>query len=375
MRAALLVLAACAAAPPAPTPVAPAPVAPASAHNAASPRTAVPPPNVKGRVLLDGAPIEYFGVAYTQDFSSPSMAPPFEIRAADGRFGISIPPGTWDLIIVAPGAARHVLPGIDVRGVVDLGTIALDHGHTVTGYVLDADGAPVPNAWVELRNRSSVERNATPLQILANGNLSARTGKDGHYVLRGQKRGALEMGHAQLLAITTDGRASLPLTAPDADTSINLEVLPTATLIVSVTGGHPLGVTASVGSSRLIAREEADGQYHFDHLPQGTYQLGAVGSGVASQSITVHAGAVEAATLTLSGLPPVAVEVTSKTECKAIQLRDLANVEVEIAPCNARVASFPKLYSGVYLACPDKRRCSPINVTAQPAQQQIELRE
>jgi protocatechuate 3,4-dioxygenase beta subunit len=73
---------------------------------------------------------------------------------ADGRFltPTHAPKRSFDLIVEAPGYTRRVIPvAASSEETTDLGDIAFSKGGVVEGIVVDAQGQPVPDIWLEVR--------------------------------------------------------------------------------------------------------------------------------------------------------------------------------------------------------------------------------
>lgn len=335
-------------------------------------RSPAPAGNVHGTVMLDGTPVTYFGVAYTNNFAFAGSPPALSaIRSDDGSFAAAIPDGHWDLIIAAPGAARRVIPGVDVAGSLDLGTVALGHGHTITGTVRDETGAPVANARVDFIAQPTFEYHDA-LSSLALGNVSTIADASGQYTLRGASRVLLGLGTMTIEAHAND-RASLRSPVADADARIDLSVAPVGHLVVNLSGAGALAVTARAHHAFVMA-PVVEGKARLE-LPADTYEIEAFRSHVstASTNATVRAGATENVTLTVPRLPPVAVELTWPSPCTEIHLRYIVGEEVARARCADRVAAFPTVEPGDYLACEDRWSCRAISVDTSPAQQKLDV--
>jgi hypothetical protein len=331
-----------------------------------------PTRNVHGRVMLDGNPVTYVGVAYTKNLAFTDGPPTLTaIRSDDGTFAAAIPDGHWDLIIAAPGAARRVIPGVDIAGALDLGTVSLAHGHTLTGTVRDETGAPVANARVDFIANSTYWK-SDALGSLVVGNISTITDASGQYTIRGASR--VLSGHEAIsIEAHTDDRASLPILIVDADANIDLSVAPIGLLVVSVTAPGTFYVTARAHGAFDMA-PVVQGKARLQ-LPAGTYEIEATRSraSTASMNATVRAGATETITLAVPRLPPVAVELIWQTPCREMYLRYIVGEDVAHARCTDRVAAFPAVEHGDYLACVDRRSCRRVSVDASPAQQKIDL--
>ncbi len=109
---------------------------------------------IRGRVVLDGKPVPYFGFALSEDAGdvrySSSLTP---VRDADGRFHqTALRAGTRMLVLVGPSFQRLAIPGVSLAPGqdLDLGDIAVTRGRSVHGHVVTASGAPVGNAMVSI---------------------------------------------------------------------------------------------------------------------------------------------------------------------------------------------------------------------------------
>src|SRR6201999_3342350 len=72
---------------------------------------------ISGRVVLDGAPVTYFGVGATIEKDAETGADSDPVREADGAFTVQhLAPGTYSLVVVGPTFERKIVAGIVVRG-------------------------------------------------------------------------------------------------------------------------------------------------------------------------------------------------------------------------------------------------------------------
>jgi protocatechuate 3,4-dioxygenase beta subunit len=120
--------------------------------------------NLSGQVVgPEGEPIAGASVAWAREVgesyttglisSSGSMggSRPLGTTDADGRFRVSgPPPGQVELFVTAEGYASRRIEGLQLPEDRDLENvkITLQHGILLEVQVLDAEGAPVPDAWV-----------------------------------------------------------------------------------------------------------------------------------------------------------------------------------------------------------------------------------
>jgi hypothetical protein len=149
-------------------------------------RLVVPDPAaITGRVILDGAPVPYFGVSVSEDPGS-AFGRPTPVRAPDGRFRQpDAPPGTQAVIVIGPGFLRRVVEGVQVvaGATTDLGDIVVARGGRLHGRVVDARGA-VAGATVRIAS-SGFSAKETRLRAILRGEQSATTDAAGSYELVG----------------------------------------------------------------------------------------------------------------------------------------------------------------------------------------------
>lgn len=109
---------------------------------------------ITGRVVRNGRPVEFFGVA-----ADPALTPEPHY-APDGRFTLEVQTATeWPeqryLVFVGPGFERRVLDGGVFAGsaqTTDLGDVEVSEGKTLRGRVVGPTGAPIAGATVAVTN-------------------------------------------------------------------------------------------------------------------------------------------------------------------------------------------------------------------------------
>lgn len=135
---------------------------------------------VRGRVVLDGKGVEFFGVAA-------GTATPVAQHGGDGRFELrDVTPGTTTIAIVGPTFQRLVIHDVVVtrdRGT-NLGDIQVVRGRTARGRVVDASGAPVAGAAVVVQRDGAFATVATLETENADAH-SATTGPSGEFEIAG----------------------------------------------------------------------------------------------------------------------------------------------------------------------------------------------
>ena len=132
------------------------------------------------------------GVAGGQEGRGSSVWEPFTHSGEDGRFTLEVPirayAGKLELefsaIVNKAGFAATDTPFAKCSadyGPIDLGTIKLSVGYAVPVRVVDTDGAPLAGAEIEPANAYSLRRQA------------ARSGADGHAVIRDLPEGIVRV--------------------------------------------------------------------------------------------------------------------------------------------------------------------------------------
>jgi hypothetical protein len=339
--------------------------------------------SIAGRVLLDGQPVNYYGVTATRNFAfSAVWGPAKAIHAADGRFRVPVSEaGTWDLVIAGPRFARRVLTSNAVEDghTLDVGDVVVNRGHTIRGVVRDA-GGPVAGADVSFVTTPSID--GGELDELARGNLSAASDGSGAYEIEGVVKLPLETFHPQIMAATRDHRVSWPVAAPDADATIDLAVAPAGTVEITVTGSVQTAVfVRPAGNSRIsLPARRSGGVFRLD-VPAGDYEVVAFQTGAQPpaprQQVSVITGAVALVTFAITSRPPVAIEVrVAGASCDEVELEAPGDLPVATAKCSDGVAHFAQVEPGLYKACGTSsgvRTCMGFRVSDSP-NQKFEIR-
>jgi len=271
-------------------------------------------PEIRGRVVLDGHAVTYFGVTLTKDatfFLGFDRAVP--IKAQDGRFRIPLPGGVVkDLVIAGPGFKRRIIRSAEIKGP-DLGDIIVVRDQRIEGTVRDLQGAPVANARVTFSPSPGLAAHGEDdeLHQLRDGIISVVTDAQGHYVIEGaapavawSRSPSRIPGPMQIRAQTSDRRAwmsdhrsSLPIRVRDADAVIDMTIKPTGTIEVSGTRSAVARPAGAEPDMIIYPR----GGTRFDDLPVGDYDVMDQShylSEDGKQRISVKANAVTSVTLT-----------------------------------------------------------------------------
>jgi hypothetical protein len=339
--------------------------------------------NLRGRVVRDGKPVSYFGVAVSRNFAMPCCDHPLAVADQDGRFTIAdLEPGTWDIMIVGPGFGRRLIAGRELRAgeTVDLGEITVDRGHTMTGHVRDANGSPVARAKVTITSSARLT-DEDQLTAIVRGNFTTTTDDRGGFRFDGLNLWSLTGSPARLEAIVERRAASNQQLVPNADATIDLVVLPTGGIdgVVEVpTDGH---VYARPMSSRDLGPfvPVTDGKFRVDNLLPGTYQLELTSvDGVASlPSVRTTVVAQQRAQVTIAGpTNPITIHINPANPCKRVELRRRVRPRWEPAvarqTCKPTGADIIGVEPGDYEVCDDVD-CRPITVNPVPDRQTFTL--
>ena len=331
-----------------------------------------------GRVLLGGSPVPYFSVNTAEATRTWFLDEPVEVRAADGRFTRgALRAGTWRAEIIAPGAARQVLPDLHlVAGqTTDLGDIVLARREPIRGHVRDAAGAPVAGARVTLGGT----RDPTQTLVgLARGSLVATTDATGAFGLDlvddRARHGVIAASHPRL-------GASVPRLLRDDEMMVELTLAPTGDIDGLVEGyaGFQIGLGAFLADFPQGARAtfvDITGHFAFEHLPPGIYVVdhSTTFGGPRLEPVTVTVVAGQRATATLR-TPAITVTVVATVTGAACQMVELYRAPLEGSyaepACDGDVATFSHIPPGAYRLCDRGPDCAPVVVTATPATQRI----
>jgi protocatechuate 3,4-dioxygenase beta subunit len=236
------------------------------------------PATLTGRVLLDGVPLQSFGLLLTSHPEYPFAGVADPIRTNDGRFVLrDVEPGTWGLVVVGPRTGRKIIEKIVIEAgkAVDLGDIAMPHGLRITGHVRDA-GGPVAGATLAIGRSGLSSDSDPPQQKWVRGEFETTTDASGAYVFDGVAPWSGKRP-ARIVALHPD-HGSTSQTVPDHDATIDLVLQPAGGIDGTVEGlldrfGMVVVEHDGVDRSRSVVRVNASGGFHVDGLPPGNYVL------------------------------------------------------------------------------------------------------
>jgi protocatechuate 3,4-dioxygenase beta subunit len=328
---------------------------------------------ISGRVVLDGAPVAYFGVAATTDPDPETGAAPDPVRESDGSFSLGkLAPGTYSLSLVGPTFERKVVTGIVVRDgeVTNAGQIAVTRGRVVTGHVRDANGRPLANIAV-IAASSTIYLDDVTLSAQRRGGRNARTAADGSFELTGV------IGDDLWIEATLDREVVRQKLAP-SDSVVDLVLAETGAVAGHVVNARRNRWTMILLSSVADTMDyysgeiDLDDAFHFDHIPPGDYVLETTGGPtLAPLQIHVDAGATSVATIELPAQPITLV--VRNAGCDRLVLRTEAAAFITSTACTDGAATFDDVGLGDYVVCPSYDRCGEITVRASPQRQEVTL--
>jgi hypothetical protein len=253
------------------------------------------------------------------------------ISGTGGRFSIGgLPAGTYVFLAERAGFVQMMTS----RGAMPMPSVTLRAGEAVTDYrlemtpraviagrVIDEYGDPLPNVHVQAGPVNASDRVAASEDV---GSMSANTNGRGEFRISGgpgkfrlkATPSSTEAGYGQVWfpSALSEDRASVVEAAAGADVAIEIRMVrQPVTKIVGTVSGIPQGVGARVaigtadGKEHTIAGVGADGRFSIAGLRPTTYRL------------TVYAGDLQSAPVTVNAEGPDTVEV---------QLALVAGVEV-----------------------------------------------
>jgi hypothetical protein len=254
---------------------------PTQRSNIATPKAHSSGCTIRGRVTLNGSPVEYYGVTITHNYMLPLHPKATSISSTTGRFAVSCKPeDRVDLIIAGPGFARRVVAGITTGSKQDtnLGEVAVRVGNKVTGKLLDENNNPASNVVVRIsQSDHETDSYADPLTEMALGVQEVRTDRNGLFAITGVER--IEPAEAGLtIRAMIDGvSASQPHLLPNSDTDVHLVLRPVGTLSGVLRGADETTVifirTVTKPMASYTCSPDDTGTFEKRNLPEGSYEL------------------------------------------------------------------------------------------------------
>jgi hypothetical protein len=205
-----------------------------------------------------------------------------------------VPAGHHSVVFSSPEFVTKSIEGVSVppAGDADIGTISVDSGRAVSGYVLDTGGRPIPGARVgggQILIADGVEVGGHGDFPDWMGMLKTTSGDDGRFLLNGIPRDPF-----LVVAEADEGRSQFTRVAGgDESVELNLRLEPPGSVQGRVSRGGqraPDAVVSAtpqgVAGSHLIVRSAMDGSYKLDKLAPGTYLLTATIAAAGSATST-----------------------------------------------------------------------------------------
>jgi protocatechuate 3,4-dioxygenase beta subunit len=334
---------------------------------------------IAGRVVLDGKPVDYFGVAFTDDPGG-SYPTPDVVRAPDGRFSEThLQPGTWSVQIVGPAFVRKTIGDVRVTEgqVTDLGDITVERGRSLSGRVRDERGLPVAGALVTLGKGHDPNDDAT-LSQLSRGARTARSDADGNYRIDGIEP---DDGGELMIGATDDrGIAAAQRVEPTAST-IDLVIERTGAIagVVANARGQITVFAISARGASYDATPDPDHEFVLDRLPPGDYTVRLEGTTLATPvHVMVTGGATTRVDFELGAAVHLMIRADLPEPCRQMTIEsaedgDGSHPVLAVLDCDHGVGEHADVAPGRYRVCVHFTVCTDVEVTASPAHQLVTL--
>ena len=327
---------------------------------------------VRGRVVLDGAPVAYFGVSVKKPTDGRYGQSPTTYADTGGAFAQSdITPGTWAVEITGPGFATKLIADVVVAegSVTDLGTIAVDRGRIVRGKVVDGFGRGIAGALVAIGTNPSVLA-ADRIDQRVQGDATATSSADGTFEVAGIAPDAKDLS---ILARTATALSpEQPLA--DAATTIILTLEETGTITGRIANYRAQSgvIVTDEQEHRYRGEIDAAGDFTVTGVPAGSYSVRVMGTNtLAPRPAVVIANATVTVAFTLPP-NPITLEVVA-ADCSYLTLDDAIGTRtLEVCSDEAtRIVTFGFVEPGAKRVCDSADHCVDIVVAAAPAKQRI----
>jgi hypothetical protein len=321
------------------------------------------PGALTGRVVMDGRPVDYFGMTLTDEATKRGELVP--IHDHDGRFTkTKLGQLAFSVSISGPGFEPKVIEHVRIKPgeQLDLGDIVVTSGRVVRGRVVDRSGTPIADAAVVARPDAAIDAQVT----LANDRdrrPGARTDEAGRFELAGLPE---NISGYQIQA-STAGALAAPraLTQDDLDRDIELVLDVSGSIVgrlVDETGQPSHGVRSVVLATmtapvhEYVASVGEDATFSLEPLPAGEYLASFPRINAAPIAVQVGAGAATSVALTVaSQRVGVDVEVVNAS-CATIEVSspladDAASRPIVSASCTDGHHAAFELAPGEYKLC------------------------
>jgi hypothetical protein len=319
------------------------------------------PGAVTGRVVMNGQPVDYYGMTITDETTKRGDLVP--IHDPDGRFTkTKLGQHAFSLSIAGPGFQPKRIEHVRVTpgGELDLGDIAVTPGRIVHGRVVDRTGSPIADAVVIARPDAAIDATITLANDL-DRRPGTRTDETGRFALAGlpddiagyQIQASVAGALAPPRALSSDDLSRDIELVVDAAGSISGRLVDESGKPSHDAGSVTLASTTAPARS-YVASVGNDATFSLAPLPAGDYLASFPRINAAPIAVHVDAGAATAVTLTVpSQRVGVDVEVANGT-CATIEvsspLTDDATSIVS-APCGDGHHAAFDLAPGEYKLC------------------------
>jgi protocatechuate 3,4-dioxygenase beta subunit len=353
-------------------------------------KLALPPSGtVSGRVLLDGAPLPYFGASLTK----PRVlgGTPIGFRDERGCFTLKhVVPGTWRLALLGPGTRLRTLEDIVVEpgGTVSLGDIVMERGQQIAGFVRDSSGAPIAGTRVIVGRWARVPGTEYPRLMQAfHEHFEAITDAQGAYLFDGIDAHRWPRLPNIWAAHPALGVSTIRELRP-ADAELDFVIVGAGDVegvIDGLSGGRPTAF-ATRGDEPTHARmafPDKQGIFRFEALPVGEYVVSLdVGSEhLTSEKVTVVADQTHSIRLKMATSSVRVTVIVPDGRGKDLQFEPTS----ESAGVDGRVRMITRsggeercnldfVRPGEYRASVDGREWREFTIASAPAEQTIDLR-
>lgn len=345
--------------------------------------------SITGRVVLNGRPVEYFGVAVAK---GPTAFPEPRV-ASDGRFvlGDLQPASEWpelrSIVLVGPSFQRKVIEDVLVTTgrPTDLGDIEVTAGKTVRGRVVDASGTPISGATVVVQSGDLLETEVS-LRKQNDGSRGTRSDASGHFEIAGLPD---DIADLQIQAQNPEHGLGLPrpLTAADLDRDIQIVLAATGSVAGSVIednlkATHVIRLM-SLADGRERIEFTSQGEFSITQLPPGDYRAWFDSTVLAMPPVTFHIEANQ--TTALSFTPPstlITVNATTGGPCTGVMI---ASPDVDVSSsravdwvrwfecADATHAVLDNVAPGRYQMCNYRSDCTIVDIAPSPERQSVIL--
>ena len=332
-----------------------------------------------GRVVMNGVPVDYFGVVVSSD-ADPSYDTPDPVRAADGRFTREgLRPGTWFVSIVGPSFQRKTIKDVAITGGApfDLGDIEVTAGRRVHGRVVDPSGQPVVGADVAIATN---ERSTSELSLRGEiaGTRGGHTDATGRFEISGLPD---DLAGVTIGASDPDRGLVRPRPLHDYElaSDVELRLEATGSVVGSVANANPQEIYRAHLSSVTddYGVHVFNGEFSIAQVPPGDY-VATLRSGVVVPPIVVHV-APNVTTSIEFALPAAAITVditTPDATCTSITISAPdATAESTWNPSAScsddHHAEALEMAPGRYRFC--NVSCTTVDIAPSPARQQVTI--